>query len=403
MMTRTFVAGVLAGGLAFAGCGSPADQVTPAADSADVADAAGLGVPEFRYDKTWPKVMPNSWKMGQVVGISVDSRNHIWIVQRPGTLKNSEREAFDGTYGGMRGAVAGCCRPAPPVIEFDQLGNMVQGYGGPNDTFDWPTTPPKGIDSQLGGPPFGERGIHVDAQDNVWLGADGPGDGQVLKLSRFGRKIMQFGEPNQGKPDSSDQMNARGAAGVVVDVTVNEAYIADGLHNRRVLVIDATTGAYLRHWGAFGKPPDDAFMVEPDSPDPNSPQFGDVHCINQSDDKLLYVCDRVNNRVQVFTTDGTFVKQGEIAPGTKGGAAYGIAFSRDEDQTYAYVVDGMNEKVWILDRESMETVGSFGWGGHAGGGFTEAFSISTDLQGNVYVGEAWEGKRVQRFVLQVAD
>jgi hypothetical protein len=400
MMARIFVAGMLAGGLALAGCGSPADQVAPEADSAS---SAGPVVPQFRYDKAWPKPLPNNWKMGQVVGISVDSRNHIWITQRPGTLKNSEREAFDGSYGGMRGAVAGCCRPAAPVIEFDQVGNMVQGYGGPNDTFDWPTAAPKGIDNQLGGAPFGERGIHVDAQDNVWLGADGHGDGQVLKLSRFGRKIMQFGKPNQAGPDSNDQMNARGAAGVVVDVKANEAYIADGLHNRRVLVIDATTGKYLRHWGAYGKPPDDAFTIEPDSPDPDSPQFGDVHCINQSDDMLLYVCDRVNNRIQVFKTDGTFVKQGEIAPGTKGGAAYGIAFSRDTDQKHAYVVDGMNEKVWILDRESLETVGSFGFGSHAGGGFTEAFSIATDLQGNVYVGEAWEGKRVQRFRLQVAD
>ena len=359
-------------------------------------------VPQFKYDKTFPKPFPNNWKIGQVVGVSVDSRNHIWIVQRPGTLKDSEREAFDGSYGGMKGAVAGCCRPAPPVIEFDQQGNWVQGYGGKTDAYDWPTPAPKGVDGALGGAPFGERGIFIDGQDNVWLGADGHGDGQVLKLSRFGRKIVQFGKPGQGKADSSDKMNARGATGVVVDLKANEAYIADGLHNRRVLVIDATTGAYKRHWGAFGKAADDSVPTKVDSPDPDSPQFGNVHCINQSDDKLLYVCDKTNNRVQVFKTDGTFVKQGVIAPGTKGGSAYGVALSRDTDQKYLYVADGMNEKVWILDRQSMETIGSFGFGSHAGGGFTEAYSIATDQQGNVYVGEAWEGKRVQRFLIQTA-
>ena len=134
-----------------------------------------------------------------------------------------------------------------------------------------------------------------------------------------------------------------------------------------------------------------------DAPDPNSPQFGNVHCIGQTDDKLLYVCDKANNRVQVFKTDGTFVKQGVVAPGTKGGSVYGIAFSRDKDQKYAYVADGMNEKVWILDRESLRTLGSFGSGGHFAGQFTTAVSIATDKAGNVYVGESWEGKRVQRF------
>ena len=370
-----------------------AQQAAPAAKSA---------VPQFKFDKSFPKPFPNNWKIGQVVGVAVDTRNHIWIVQRPGTLKDSEREAVDGSYGGMKGAVAGCCRPAPPVIEFDQQGNWVQGYGGKTDAYDWPTPAPKGVDGALGGAPFGERGIFIDGQDNVWLGADGHGDGQVLKLSRFGRKIVQFGKPGQGKADSSDKMNARGATGVVVDLKANEAYIADGLHNRRVLVIDATTGAYKRHWGAFGKAADVSVPTKVDSPDPDSPQFGNVHCINQSDDKLLYVCDKANNRVQVFKTDGTFVKQGVIAPGTKGGSAYGVALSRDTDQKYLYVADGMNEKVWILDRQSMETIGSFGFGSHAGGGFTEAYSIATDQQGNVYVGEAWEGKRVQRFLIQTA-
>ncbi len=392
---------VTASALALA-CASVSSLGDVSAQGAKKAAPAASTVPTFKYDKTFPKPLPNNWKIGQVVGVSVDTRNHVWIVQRPGSLKDSEREALDGSYGGMTGAVAGCCRPAPPVIEYDQQGNLVQAYGGKTDAFDWPTTPPKSIDRSLSGPPFGERAIFLDAQDNVWLGADGPGDGQVLKLSRFGRKIFQFGKPGQAKPNSNDQMNANGAAGIAVDVEAKEAYIADGLRNRRVLVLNSVDGKYIRHWGAYGKAPDDSVPTKLHSPDPNSPQFGDVHCIAQSHDKLLYVCDRANNRVQVFKTDGTFVKQGVIAPAAKGGTAYGIAFSRDKDQKYAYVADGTNEKIWILDRQSMETVGSFGYGTHYAGGFSTAHSIATDQQGNIYVGETWEGKRVQRFLLQGA-
>lgn len=375
-----------------------AAQARPAAKPA--AKAASGDVPQFKYDKTWPKPLPNSMKVGQVVGIAVDSRNHVWIVQRPKSLKGSETEAADGRYGGFSGSISGCCRPALPVIEFDQDGNMVQMWGGPVDLakgFDWPTPGPKSPDSFYGSWPFGERGIFVDFNDNVWLGADGPGDGFILKMSRFGRPLLQVGKKGQGKANSHDTANLNGASGVVVDATTNEVFVADGLYNRRVVVLDGLTGKYKRHWGAYGKPPDDSVPTKVDSPDVNSPQFGDVHCIAMSTDKLLYVCDRVNNRIQVFRTDGTFVKQGVVAPATPGGTTYGIAFSHDPEQRFAYVVDGTNEKVWILNRDTLETVGSFGGGGHFAGLFTTAHSIATDRQGNIYVGETWEGKRVQRF------
>ena len=363
--------------------------------SVQEAPPAASEVPRFEYDKTWPKPLPNAMKVGQVVGVNVDSRDHVWIVQRPASLKNSEMEATSlASYSGMQGPVAGCCRPAPPVIEFDQEGNLVQAWGGPAEGLDWPTPGPPSLDSFYGSAPFGERGIYVDFNDNVWLGADGLGDSQILKMSRFGQRVLQVGSKGRSQ-GSQDTENLHGAAGIAVDPETNETFVADGLHNRRVIVFDAYSGEYLRHWGAYGNVPDDS--VEVDAPDVGSQQFGDVHCIALSNDKLVYVCDRANNRIQVFRTDGTFVSQGTVAPQTLGGTTYGIAFSADPEQRFAYVADGTNEKVWILDRRSMETVGSFGSGGHFGGQFTTAHSIATDSHGNIYVGETWEGKRVQRF------
>ena len=399
MMARCIVAGVLAGGLAVAGCAGPSQQPAPAAD-------AGPLVPRFRYDKSFPQPLPNQWKLGHVTGVAVDARDHIWIIHRPATLKNSEVEATDKTTyggGGNTGAVpnlgplALCCRPAPPVIEFDQKGNVVQGWGGPGTGYEWPTPGAKSPDRALGSAPFGERGIHVDAGDNVWVGSDGPGDGQLLKFSRFGKLLYQFGAQGRSK-GSNDVQNVNGAVAFAVNPASNEVFVADGRRNRRVLVLDAYAGTYKRHWGAYGKPPDDSVPTPEYAPDPKSPQFGELHGMALSRDGLLYVADRVNNRIQVFKTDGTFVKEGVVAPDTRGGSAYDIAFSADPAQHYAYVVDGMNQQVWILLRETLETIGSFGYGGHYGGAFNAAWVIATDKSGNIYVGEGWESKRVQRFL-----
>ncbi|MEQ1897002.1 MAG: hypothetical protein ABL971_06380 [Vicinamibacterales bacterium] len=398
MMARSiFAGGVLAAGLAVTGCGGPAQQ------PATAPQASGPLVPQFKYDKTFPQPLPNQWKLGQVTGVSVDSRDHIWIIHRPATLKNSEKEATtDSRYGiGQDGGgpFALCCRPAPPVIEFDQQGHVVQGWGGPSPDgkFEWPTPGAKSPDSGQGSAPFGEHGIHVDAKDNVWIGADGPDDGQLLKFSRFGKLLFQVGK-HGASGGSNDTANVNGAVGFAVDKTANEVFVADGRRNRRVLVLDAYSGTYKRHWGAYGKPPDDTTPTPEFQPDPKSPQFGELHGITLSKDGLLYVADRVNNRIQVFKTDGTFVKEGVVAAGTLGGSAYDIALSADANQHYAYVVDGMNQQVWILLRDTLETIGSFGYGGHYGGAFNAAWVIATDKSGNIYVGEGWESKRVQRFL-----
>ena len=361
-------------------------------------------VPQFEYDETFPKVLPNQWKLGHVAGVTVDSRDHIWIIQRPTSLKNSEKEATEdttygggGNTGGSTGPLALCCRPAPPVIEFDQQGTVVQGWGGPNKAYQWPTPAPKSPGNSLGTGPFGERGVYVDFKDNVWVGADGPGDNQILKFTRFGKFLLQIGKHGQSK-GSNDTANLNGAVAFVVDPKTNDVFVADGLRNRRIIVFDGYTGAYKRHWGAYGNKPDDSVPMKEYSPNPKSPQFGELHGMTLSRDGLLYVADRVNNRIQVFKTDGTFVTEGAVAPNTLGGSAYDIALSADADQRYAYVVDGMSQKVHILLRDTLQEIGAFGHGGHYGGAFDAANVIATDSKGNIYVGETWESKRVQRFL-----
>jgi hypothetical protein len=367
-------------------------------------------VPQFQYDKTWPKEpLPAQWRLGQVVGVHVDTRDNIWIIQRPGTLKNAEVEATNlttygqpggtGNSGGAgQGPLDQAGKPAPPVIAFDQTGESFLSWGGPGTGYDWPTPGPKSPDPAMGTGPYGEHAVFSDFKDNVWVAADGPGDGQILKFTRFGKFELQIGHKGGLSKGSNDTENLNGAQQIAVDPATNEVFVADGLKNHRVIVFDGTTGQYKRHWGAYGTKPDDAAVPAKYDPTVRSKQFGEVHGIALSRDGLVYVCDRTNDRVQVFRKDGTFVKEGLVAPKTLGGSAYEIAFSADPGQQYAYVVDGMNEKVWILWRDTLETIGSFGDGGHNGGAFDAAHSIATDSKGNIYVGETWESKRVQRFL-----
>ncbi len=390
---------------------------------ATVPATGGVLIPQFQYDKTWPKQpLPAQWKLGQVVGVHVDTRDNVWIIQRPGTLKNSEKEATDlasygagastaptpgqtsglgdgnNTGGAGQGPLASCCKPAPPVIVFDQQGTAFASWGGPGRGFDWPTLGPKSPDPAMGTGPFGEHGIFSDHNDNVWVGADGPGDGQILKFTRWGKNRLQIGHTGGVSTGSNDTENLGGAQQIAVDPETNEVFVADGLRNHRVIVFDGITGKYKRHWGAYGNRPDDSAVPATYDPNVRSRQFGEVRGIAISRDGLVYVCDRTNNRIQVFRRDGTFVKEGLVSPKTRGGAVYEVAFSADPAQKYAYVVDGMNEKVWILLRDSLETIGSFGYGGNGGGAFRAAHSIATDSKGNIYVGETWESKRVQRFL-----
>jgi len=165
------------------------------------------------------------------------------------------------------------------------------------------------------------------------------------------------------------------------------------------VVVDPDTGKFKRMWGAYGNKP---FEGDPGPYDPSAPlsqKFSRaVHCIVMSNDRLLYVCDRENNRMQVFTPEGKYLKEVIIAKNTKGvGVPADIAFSTDPEQKYMYLSDGQNQKVYVIDRQSLEVLTSFGAGGRQPGQFMSAHSLAVDSKGNVYVTDTIEGKRVQRF------
>ena len=355
-----------------------------------VARGQGSGpVPRFQVDPLWPKPLPNRWVMGSVVGVSVDSRDQIWMIHRPSSLSDNERAAA------LDPPLAACCVPAPPILVFDQAGNLVDSWGGPGAGYQWPQS---------------EHGLYVDAKDNVWIGGNGPNDHQIVKFTQDGRFLLQIGRSGMSQ-GSNDTENLKQPTTMTVDPVANEVYVADGYGNRRVIVFDADTGEYKRHWGAYGNRPDDAdpynasgATVGPDyDPDkPPSRQFSRaVHGVTISEDRLVYVADRVNNRVQVFEPDGTFVREGFVDKRTRGfGSVFELAFSKDSVQQFLYNPNGMNQSVDILRRDSLEVVARFGQGGRYPGQFYAVHSIAVDSLGNIYTGETLEGKRLQRFVYQ---
>jgi len=348
-------------------------------ERAEVAQAEGGEVPIFEVDPLWPKPLPNHWILGSTIGVSVDSRDHIWIIHRQTTFN-----AANELGATLDPPTTECCLPAPNILEFDQEGNLVGSWGGPGEGYDWPQS---------------NHGITVDAMDNVWIGGNGNGDGHVLRFTNTGRFLAQYGTPGTDRGSTSTEHFGRPAK-ISFDAENDEVYVADGYSNKRVAVVDINTGAIKRFWGAYGNVPSDEYTG---SYDPNAPliqQFrSPVHCAEPTADGLVYVCDRPNDRIQVFRKDGTFVAEKRIAPMTMGdGSTWDIAFSRDPNQQYMYLADGKNMKVYIIERESLEVLTSFGDGGRQPGLFFAVHSIATDSQGNIYTTETYEGKRVQKFV-----
>ena len=373
MQRRAIIVGATAIGLVVAlGAGQAALQAAT--------EHQAVQAPKFEVDPMWPKPLPNHWVLGSTIGLGVDSRDHIFIIHRGDSTLNQRTEVGADA----NPPIGECCRSAPPILEFDPAGNLVKAWGGPGEGYVWPIS---------------NHGITIDDKDNVWIGGNGAGDSHILKFTHDGKFLMQIGTPGQ-QPNSTDLSHFGRVAKVSFDKSANEAFVSDGYGNKRVAVIDMTSGKIKRIWGAYGNVPSDSNLGRYTPGTALAQQFRNpVHCAEPTTDGLVYVCDRPNDRIQVFRKNGTFVKEKIIAPLTRGdGSVWDIAFSRDPQQKYIYLADGKNEKVYVMDRQSLEVLTAFGDGGRQPGQFFAVHSIATDSKGNLYTTETYEGKRVQKFV-----
>lgn len=354
------------------------------------ADAQSVTAPLFQVDPFWPKPLPNAWVLGSTIGVWVDDQDQVWIVHRPETLDDNEHSLDIEPVTSQL-----CCRVAPPVIAFDRDGNVVQAWGYAagfeGEGFTWPES---------------NHGIFVDHQGYVWIGGNGGGDAHVLKFTQSGEFIAQYGVHGARiGPDSAAVRNSLDStsfgrvAKIFVDEESNEAFLADGYFNRRVAVLDASTGEMKRFWGAYGNVPDDNPDLFTGVERGATQQFrGPVHCADVSTDRLVYVCDRQNNRLQVFTMDGEFVQEEFYNPETLGeGSTWDVAFSRDPEQRYLFLADGRNQRVHVIVRETLAELTTFGRGGRYPGHFYSLHSIATDSNGNLYTTETYQGRRIQKF------
>jgi DNA-binding beta-propeller fold protein YncE len=364
-------------------------------DAAATQHAAADAAPAFTLDASWPKPLPNNWMLGVVWGIATDSRDHVWILQDP----RGDWPKNDRTTELMAAANK---QPAPPVIEFDPAGNVVQAWGGPGSGYSW---------MQRTDRTPAEHGIWIDHQDHVWV----TGNGHVaLKFTRTGKFLLQIGELWKTN-GNSDRRLLGNPTGLTVDPETNEVYIADGYDNNRVVVFDALTGAYKRHWGAYGKPtengPPEAF--DPIGPPPQ--RWNPTHCVRISRDGYVYVCDRGHNRFQVFRKDGTFVREVFVAKDTPAthqfvrvpnegyaprsgagngtGSASSAGFSADREQRFLFVGGSTSyPRIFVYRRSDLQLLGAIenGRGNH---------EIAVDSKGNIYTVDGYS-RGPQRLVYQ---
>lgn len=381
--------------------------------------------PRFTVDLFWPRPLPEHELLGSAVGVAVDAQDHVFVVHRTDSFTGRTETGADANP-----PIGECCVSAKPVIEFDATGKFVKAWGGPGAGYDWPQVP---------------AGIAIDPIGNVWIAGAGGMDGQVLVFTHDGQFIRQIGKAGQAPvagrargaaadtayqgvspgargaqgggrggargggrggrgaapalpPNSASTEMFGGATRIAFSPDGATAFVADGERNHRVVAVDVATGAFRKFWGAYGREPSDA-PQGPYTPGSAPGQFNGVACVETSKDGLLYVCDRGNDRIQVFTLDGTFVKEAAVAPNTLGeGSVWDIALSHDANQRFLYVADGQNAKVRILDRATLTELTNFGDGGRVPGTFYAVHSIATDSKGNIYTAETYEGKRVQKFV-----
>ena len=345
---------------------------TAGADSSSgSSQATARSLPMFEVDRAWPAV-PAQWKLGDPSSFAIDAQDRVWLLHRPRTLVKPEDAA----------------KAAPPVMVFNGAGAFIKAWGGAGAGYEWPER---------------EHGIHIDHNGFVWVTGNNcptnglPGvkpvaDDQILKLTQDGKFVLQIGRSNQSK-GNADTRNVHRAADVWVHPQGNELFVADGYGNHRVIVFNAETGAFKRMWGAFGnKPVDDDHceVVTPPSfsAGPGPQNFSIVHALRVAKDGMVYVADRENRRVQMFKPDGTFVKQ-LVKTNTQ--FARDLALSADPAQQFLYVGNG--EDIVVVNRHSLESVGTIKVPGMIGGGH----QIATDSKGNIYIAQTAAGMQKLTF------
>jgi hypothetical protein len=368
--------------------------------------ARAQDTPRYRVDASWPKELPHNWVIGHVVSLAIDKDDHIWILQFPHSISRDEMGQI------QKPPLSICCTPAPAVLEFDAQGNVLKSWGGPGYVPDWPTA---------------EQGLWVDKTGNVWITGSWhsgafvrrpeddlsipvdleklPWDRQALKFSPDGKLLLEIGHPTKDGPiNNQDTSMLGGASAIQVDENAHEVYFADGSFNRRVVAYDSETGKFKRGWGAYGislseidnSAPKDKYVP---SASPSKQFRGPMVGLSLSSDGFLYVSDPGNDRIQVFTREGKFVKEFFVEPKTLGqGSVAGLAFSRDPKQQYLFVADGSNNVLWVLNRNDGSVVTKFGHRGHDSGQFSNLETIAVDSHGNIYTGEVKYNNRAQKFV-----
>jgi DNA-binding beta-propeller fold protein YncE len=397
--------------------------------SAAAQGRGAAGAPAYRVNALWPQPFPDEWVLGSVTGVATDAQNNVWVAHRGNDSLEPNERGMVANPGGLPTSSV-CCMAAPFILQFDSAGKIIGSWGGPSQGYQWPQA---------------TGGIAVDAKGNVWITAAGlepapapagrgrggapdaaaagrgrggaadapakpiPGDAHVLKFSRDGRHLLTIGTP--GKMDGADsQTTLNRPSAIAYDGGANEVFVAD-MGNRRVVVFDADSGAYKRHWFAYGEKAAGAAPGAYSASEAPAKSFRDLSCIEIARDGMVYVCDKSSNRIQVFDKSGKYIKEGIVAKDTLGGvvsgsfgvinaagAVWDVALSNDPQQRYLFVADGMNKKVRVLNRETLTEAGAFGSGGRYPGTFLLVNAIASDAQGNIYTGETHHGKRVQKFV-----
>jgi len=332
--------------------------------AAQGAGTASVSVPTFRPDPDWPQV-PAQWRLGDVSSIAIDAEDNAWLLHRPRVLADSD-----------------FAMAAPAVLGFDSAGNFLRAWGGAGEGYDWPQR---------------EHGLHIDYRGFAWIGGNNcaarnlprlepVADDQLLKFTLGGELVMQIGRSNQSG-GNADTSNLHEPADAFVHPPTNELFVADGYGNHRVAVFDADTGVFKRMWGAFGYAPVDKddcpnISLSEVSDGPGPSQLSVVHAIRVSNDGVVYVADRENRRVQIFTLGGEYLNQiirGDIP------FARNLALSPDSEQQYLYVGGGAG--IMVYDRLTLALLTTIEGDGVIGAGH----QIQTDSQGNLYIAATGAG------------